>query len=92
MTMKRASQLSSLFQLGLIAGVFIYLYHSLVHPLGPFYLNISLGLMVVSIIGYYFTYRKTRHGRLAALERCRRRNKVTSEEYTEKRQEILKDI
>jgi hypothetical protein len=92
MTMKRASQLRGLFQLGMTLGICLYLFDSLVHKISPFDAYIFTILTPISIIGYLYTYRKTRHGRLAALEQQKRREMVTPEEYAAKRQEILNDL
>jgi len=91
MTMKTASRLYNLFLWGVIVGVNLYLWNTLVHRIGPLEFYIFMILTPLSFVGCLLTYRKTRHGRLATLENAKRQNALSPEEYIAKRQEILKD-
>jgi hypothetical protein len=53
---------------------------------------LCLGLMLVFLLGCVLTYRKTRGGQLALIERDRKKGLLTIEDYMAKRQEILKDL
>jgi hypothetical protein len=92
--MKMASRVYSCCLFGFVVGVFfsqcgVLFFHNW---LGSRNYNLFVGLSIICIVGCCLTYRKSRHGQLALLERGRKNGSITPEEYAAKRQEILKDL